>query len=82
MVQLCLTFKVYFILFFVCFRFMGAGEMPPQLKSLAVLPEVPCWICSTHVVAHNCIQLEVQEIQCPLPAPVGTRNACGTQTYM
>jgi hypothetical protein len=32
---------------------LGAGEMAPQLRALAVLPEVLSSIPSNHMVAHN-----------------------------
>lgn len=31
----------------------GTGEMTQQLRALTVLPEDPCPISSTHVVAHH-----------------------------
>jgi hypothetical protein len=37
---------------------MGAGEMAQQLRSLNALPEDPSSILSTHVAAHNCLQLQ------------------------
>jgi hypothetical protein len=40
----------------------GAGEMAQRLKALAALPEDPGSIPSTHMVAHNCLQLQFQGI--------------------
>lgn len=40
--------------------------MPQWLKTVAVSPEDPGLIPSTHKAGHNCLFLRVQEIWCPL----------------
>jgi hypothetical protein len=58
-----------------------AEELTQQLRALAVLPEDPCSISSTHMSAHNQPLLQFQGIQRPLPAPEVLRHTSSTQTY-
>jgi hypothetical protein len=44
------------------------------LKALVALPEGPGLVPSTHMAAHNHLQLQLQGIQCPLVASLGTRH--------
>ena len=58
--------------------------MAHQFRALAILAEDLGSIPSTHMMAQNPInsQLQFQGIQCPLLASKGTRHACGMHTYM
>lgn len=40
--------------------------MAPQLRVLAVLPELLGLILRTHVATQNCLELQFQGIRCPL----------------
>ena len=48
------------------------GEVTQWLRALAALPEDPGLIPSTHITAHNFLQLQVWEIQHILLASAGT----------
>ena len=55
----------------------GAGEIALWLRALVVLTGDLGSTPSTHTVAHS----QFQEIQCPLLASTGTRQAHSAQTY-
>lgn len=58
---------------------LGTREMTWQLRALAPLAEDSDSIPSTHMAAHNLVQLQLQDFQCALLASAGT--AC-RWTYM
>lgn len=57
------------------------GGLERQLKALVALTEYLGLVPSTHVMAHNHPELQLQEIRPPLTSSV-TRHKCGASMYV
>lgn len=60
----------------------GARETAQWLKALSARPEDPDWIPSTHIAAHKCLKVHIQETWYLPLISSGPKHLRRTQTYM
>ena len=60
----------------------GAGERSQRLRALTAFLEDLGEIPSTHMAAHKCLSLQLQEIWYACLASVSTRHTHNTHTYV
>lgn len=56
--------------------------MAQSLRALVALPGGSDSILNTHILAHNHLYLQFQEIRLSILTSLGTRHASGTQAYL
>ena len=64
----------------MCGKCRGAVEMAQWVRALIALPENRGALRSTHMAAHDHLELQFPGIRCPFLASTGTRYTHGTQS--